>query len=176
MTAGLILQPANSQDPRRFDLPSQGNDEVAALVPPGERHPPPIRLTLRPGKVSQPGHFGFDRIKITNPQYCPLHYVLFFPWCDLGWSYYLYLQINTRIVKVTHYPLWSITAIASSRFRSFNPLHHGSRLFQQFVVYLWAVFDERRIKWPGTTKKNYADCYSSGLKRCIVHGCCRSAR
>jgi hypothetical protein len=127
-------------DGRRYNLPTA--DEVAVIVPGDGSKPTSGRdIILRE-------HTGaLMRISECHPAYCPLHYVLMFPFGELGWHYHIPVNRpeGARRSKLTMreyytYRLFTRTGEVDTIFRM-------GKLFQQFVVDAWAATEQDRLRY-----------------------------
>lgn len=136
----LCVLPGN--DPRRYNEPTA--DEVGVILP-GEEHQGDYRdiiLHLRPqywhDSVDGKKHLKLERINEGHPAYVPMHYVLLFPRGEPGW--YQGLQIPESPCKVT---LLQYTAFRiHPRHGEFSTIIHGHRLFQRYLVDMFASIDQ----------------------------------
>ena len=141
------------KDSRTQNLPTV--NEVAAIVP-NEFSPRSFRdiiITYRaPQNQLQHMH---KRINETHAAYMPLHYVMLFPKGDYGWNWGL------RLVEVPSETSTSekekrLTQRAYYRYRlhqrsnEFPTLFYSKRLFQQYVVDVWAICDQTALGWIRT--------------------------
>ena len=69
-------------------------------------------------------------IDASNAAYLPLHYVLYFPFGELGWHYALRLQCGKRL---------------SQRQLEPSTLFYGRRLVPQLVIDRFAVIDQAKL-------------------------------
>ena len=93
----------------------------------------------------------YARIDDGHPTYSPLHYVLLFPNGDHGWHCDLYhspqhvrsrsVSRNLRHVTQTEYSAFRLHTHALE----YSTIHRGGRLFQQYVVDMWASADQTRL-------------------------------
>ena len=151
------------KDSRTQNLPTV--NEVAAIVP-NEFSPRSFRdiiITYRaPQNQLQHMH---KRINETHAAYMPLHYVMLFPKGDYGWNWGL------RLVEVPSETSTSekekrLTQRAYYRYRlhqrsnEFPTLFYSKRLFQQYVVDVWAICDQTALGWIRTHQDSLrADVY-----------------
>lgn len=78
------------------------------------------------------------RIHETDPSYIPLHYVLLFPSGDPGWS------IEWQQAGVTQKSYYSYRLMERNEF---SILHMSGRLFQQYIVDVYASTDQNRANY-----------------------------
>jgi hypothetical protein len=154
----LILEAG--ADRRRNNLPT--STEVAAIIINNEYDLPcerDIVLTERRDGTEQS---YLRRISQNHAAYMPLHYVLLFPYGELGFHWGLTVnaisraRVRTRLCQRAFY-----------RYRLhvrndvFFVLHRGGRLFQQYVVDAWASCDANKLDWLRNNQNNIrADVYN----------------
>ena len=155
----LIIQ--DNADIRRENLPIA--DEVAVLIYEGsERKPQDLILHYR----DQSGHqSGTRRIYPTSPHYHALHYVLLFPTGHIGWSPDLTIhnpdgerqrdRLTMKMYAAFHLYPRRTTLYVPFAFR---------RLFQQFLVDLWAQIDQWRLLWYKRNQKMVRSGHFSHLQ------------
>ena len=120
------MEMVSGPDRRRYNAPL--HDEVAAIFV-GDNGEPPERDVI----VHQRGG-GLHIIKDISPNCDPMTYPLFFPNGEPGWSIGIPHQQEHRTAtrnKVTMSQFYNFHLAIRN---SFNPLHHGERLFQQYLV------------------------------------------
>lgn len=132
----------------------------------GERHGRDIVLRLR-----NAGNGQLQRIHETHPAYVPLHYVLLFPHGDHSWHPDLTLQPKpgtdtqqrrTRLTAIRFY-----AHRLQVRNGPISAIHHGGRLFQQFVVDMWASAEQNRLSWFRSHQADLRASLYSGLEDAI---------
>jgi hypothetical protein len=126
-------------DKRTENLPT--SNEVCAIIPnersdPGFRY---IRIYLR--------HIDADNARFTiisqnHALYMPLHYTLLFPGGDLGWHWELRLanDKNERLTQRAYYRFR-----LHRRANEYSPIFLSKRLFQQYLVDVWAICDQNHL-------------------------------
>ncbi|KAG0618503.1 hypothetical protein M758_4G069300 [Ceratodon purpureus] len=125
-------------DRRCYNLPA--GSKIAVLIP-GEEDPPQgtrdIVLRLR-GE----GHF-LKRINECHPVYLPLHYVLLFPFGELGWHEDLtHSNGEGRLTQREYF-----TFRLFPRNSEFSTILRGGKLFQQFIVDAWAATKQNKLSY-----------------------------
>ena len=130
----------SSIDPRRYNLPT-GTD-VAVILPVDEQNASERDVVVYKNATSHPNGKSLMKIKAAHPMYDPLMYVLMFPFGDVGW------EINYKSGKKKY------TAMQCYRNRlmicgddTFNTIHRMGRLFQQFVVDMYARIEDGRLQF-----------------------------
>lgn len=138
------LHYSSAQDRRRYNLPTA--DEIAVILP-GDGNDDPsgmrdILLHLR-------GQNGLMRINECHPAYLPLHYVLFFPFGELGWEPGLKrwnvdanCPSTSRITQMDYYSYRLF-----QRKGEFSTILRGGRLNQEFVVDAFAAIEQNRLTY-----------------------------
>jgi len=126
------------------------SDEVAVILPGDGTSPERRDIVLRP-RSSNSGSLAC--IDDGHLAYAPLHYVLLFPFGTHGWHRDLYHQIspgqdgatehNTRRVSQTEFSAFRL----HTRSGEYATIHRGRRLFQQYVIDMWASTDQTRLSY-----------------------------
>ena len=80
------------------------------------------------------------KIDVQHPMYDPLMYVLMFPYGDMGWEIGSYSSTNQKNEKHTplHNYKYRLMIITGD---TFNTIHRMGRLFQQYVVDMYAKIE-----------------------------------
>ena len=135
----LVLRATGAAvDHRRYNLPS-GTD-VAVILPMTDSCATSGRdVVIYKTTADHPSAKSLMRIKSTHPMYDPLMYVLLFPFGDKGW------EINFSSANVECTPLQYYKYRLMVRSDSFNPVHRMGRLFQQYIVDMYAKIEEQRL-------------------------------
>ena len=143
--ASVSLRVMPGHDSRQYNLPI--SDEVAVILPGDGTAPERRDIVLRPC------HEGYSlaRINDGHPAYSPLHYVLLFPHGSHGWHRDLYHRPAPGFNPPPH---WNPPRITQTQYSSFclhirngeyPTIHRGGRLFQQYIVDMWASADQTRL-------------------------------
>lgn len=165
----IRLRVIQGTDRRRYNLPIA--DEVALILPGSgeanyDHQGRDIVLRLR-----NSGDKQLQRIHETHPAYVPLHYVLLFPHGDHGWHSDLRLQPEPGAESQPQRK--RLTAIRYYAYRlqvrdaQFSTIHLGGRLFQQFVVDMWASAEQNRLSWYRLHQNELRASLYSGLEDTI---------
>jgi len=148
----LQLTVNRNQDRRRYNLPT--SDEVAAVIPgdgtqaSGSRD---IVLRRRDGSL--------NRVNEGSAMYECLQYPLFFIYGEDGYHYDLSMSPNnTKRLSRIDYTAFHI----QQRENEFSLLLRGGRLFQQYLVDMWAAADQNRL--------NYLRFHQSELRGALYQG------
>ena len=166
-TVKLCVMPGN--DPRRYNLPTA--DEVGVILPgenvyQGEHRD--IILHLRPQYYqSSPDdirHLQFHRISEGHAAYAPLHYVLLFPYGEAGWYYNLRIPNNPRRITLLQYAAYRL----HSRPDEFSTIHHGCRLFQMYLVDMFACIDQERLHFIRTQQRRLRVTLLNGMEDALT--------
>jgi hypothetical protein len=122
-------------------------DEVAVILPGDGTAPEQRDIILRPH--SSDTQASLVRIDDGHPAYTPLHYVLLFPFGSHGWYRELYHRVPPNVDEPpTNQRVRRISQTEYSAFRlhtcpqEYPTIHRGGRLFQQYLVDMWASADQ----------------------------------
>ena len=122
-----------------------------------------LRIYLRNSSTE----FTYTTISPNHAMYMPSHYTLMFPHGNMGWNWGLRLR-NTqdkcdRLKQLMYY-----------RFRlhqrdgEYPIIFKAGRLFQQYLVDIWAVCDQNKLDWfRREQRKIRADLYG-GLEDALI--------
>lgn len=164
LTDRITLAMETGPDRRRENIPT--SDEIGLVIPDAQ-----ATDTVRPIVLAARNASSFYRISAAHPSYMPLHYVLMFPHGDRGWSPNLYLidrdgvRQQTQVSQQMYYRyyLYPRDGQTTVPFRYY-------RLFQQWLVDVWALCDQSRLEWIRHNQKQLrADLYS-GLADALLRG------
>lgn len=158
----LRMTPGN--DPRRYNLPTA--DEVAVILPqtgnPDETHPRDIVLHCRNGPL--------QTITDIHPAYVPLYYVLLFPYGENGWHPHLQRRgtdgTTTRKLTQMAYAAYRIQV----RTNEYSALLRGGRLFQRYMVDMFATIDQSRVNYLRHEQAKIRATLYSGLEDAVSQG------
>ncbi|XP_026421704.1 uncharacterized protein LOC113317787 [Papaver somniferum] len=148
-----------NSDKRRYNLPAV--EEVSIIVPEKPSDVTATRdilLHLKDGS-------GFTRIDECHPAYLPLHYVLLFPYGELGWSTELaqWDGKNYTDTRLSHMQFFDYRLF--ERKSEYSTILRGGKLFQEFLVDVWASTEQNRLDWLRfNQRKLRADHYASIIK------------
>lgn len=132
-------------DRRRYNLPA--GSEIAVLIPGEEDRPQGTRdIVLR---LRGEGHF-LERINECHPAYLPLHYVVLFPFGELGW--HEDLTHSNGEGRLTQREYFAFRLFPRST--EYSTILRGGKLFQQFIVDAWAATEQNRL---GYIRMNQSD-------------------
>ena len=94
----------------------------------------------------------------------PSHYTLLFPHGDMGWHWALKLKNGTDRLKQRVYYRFRL----HQRDNEYPVIFKAKRLFQQYLVDIWAVCDQNKLDWfRNNQKKIRADLYG-GLEDALL--------
>jgi hypothetical protein len=166
-TVRLCVVPGN--DPRRYNLPTA--DEVGVILP-GENvfqgDHRDIVLHLRPQYYQNAHdnmqHLQLHRISEGHAAYAPLHYVLLFPYGEPGWYYDLRVPNNQRRITLLQYTAYRL----HSRPDEFSTILHGCRLFQTYLVDMFACIDQERLHFIRTQQKRLRVSLLNGMEDALT--------
>ena len=158
----LSLHCLTENDRRRYNLPS--TDEVAVIIPnknAWDKDSRDILLRYRNG--------GLMHISEAHPAYACLHYVLLFPYGEHGYHWRIKMNDPTnprRRITLTRYLAFRLFP----RQHEFSTILHGGRLFQQYLVDLWAQADQERLNWNRSHQTQLRAALYSGLQDVLTRG------
>ena len=139
----LVLRAHNencSIDPRRYNLPT-GTD-VAIILPIDRETTSSRDVIVYKNASNHPTGKQLMNIKTIHPMYDPLMYVLIFPFGDKGWE----ADYTTGSKKYTARQYYKYRLMIHGG-DTFNTIHRMGRLFQQYVVDIYAKIEEGRLKF-----------------------------
>jgi Helitron helicase-like domain at N-terminus len=155
-----------STDERRYNPPTA--DELAAIIPGDEMavtRPRDILLHSRTG--------GVQHISDLHCSYCPLHYVLLFPYGTSGWTISLQHQpqlyegdcdnARTHMSQLQFYAFRLYT-----HQNEFPIIHYGGRLFQQYLCDIWVSTDQNRLRYVENNQSTLRATLYSGLEDAVA--------
>ncbi|KAK0434407.1 uncharacterized protein EV420DRAFT_1244047, partial [Desarmillaria tabescens] len=90
------LHVGDDTDGRRYNLPTA--DELAAVIPGDGSEPVKNERDI----ILRMHNQSLKRISQLHPSYQPLHYVLLFPYGELGWNRYIPLEETARSTRTEH--------------------------------------------------------------------------
>ena len=162
----VLRSPSKQVDPHRYNLPT-GTD--VAVIMPADTLETPCKRDVVVYKSAQDHPSGQVLMKIDtiHPMYDPLMYVLMFPFGDKGFS------IDAH--PLTRKPSECCSAMQYYKYRlmpqsgeSFNTIHRMGRLFQQYVVDMYAKIESSRLQYLRFNQGQlHADLYQ-GLADAVV--------
>jgi hypothetical protein len=151
----------------QYDLPSV--DEIAVVIPgDGTQYTDSCDIVLTPRSGS------LHRINDAHPAYACLHYVLLFPWGSLGWSWDMYQQIpeqertNRSRLRVSQCQFYASQLHPQQN--KFPAIFYGGRLFQQYIVDVWASTDQRRLSYLTHNQPVLRAALYSGMEDALRQG------
>ncbi|TDL14451.1 hypothetical protein BD410DRAFT_702923, partial [Rickenella mellea] len=157
----INLRVDNSRDRRRYNLPTA--EELAVILPGNGAQPSESRdivLRQRDGPLR--------RVHDGHPAYAPLHYVLLFPHGEDGWSWELRQHVSAgqqpRRLSQTRFYAYCI----QHRENTFPTILRGGRLFQQYLVDMWASADQNRLNYLLKNQNQIRASLYSGLEDAIA--------
>jgi Helitron helicase-like domain at N-terminus len=162
-TVKLCVVPGH--DPRRYNLPTA--DEVGVILPgenvfEGDRRD--IVIHLRPQHYynthDNHQHLQLHRISEGHAAYTPLHYVLLFPFGEPGWYYELRVPNNRRRITLLQHTAYRI----HPRRNEFSTIIRGCRLFQTYLVDMFACIDQQRLYFIRTQQPKLRSTLLNGIE------------
>ena len=154
----VLKKTRDTVDPRRYNVPT-GTD-VAVVIPTDchntyEQHD----VVVYRKSICHPSQQELIKIHWAHPMYDPLMYVLMFPYGDKGFELNTYTAKNRQNNKCTSL-LYYRYRLMSRRGDTFNCIHRMGRLFQQYIVDMWAKIEGDRLHYVrGHQSKLRADLY-----------------
>ncbi|KAG0560756.1 hypothetical protein KC19_9G010700 [Ceratodon purpureus] len=125
-------------DRRRYNLPA--GSEIGVLMPGEEDRPQGTRDIVL--QLRGEGHF-LEHVNECHPAYLPLHYVLLFPFGELGWHEGLTHSNGEGRLTQREYFAFRLFPQNSE----FSTILCGGKLFQQFIVDAWAATEQNRLNY-----------------------------
>ena len=135
----IALRFDHQTDQRRYNLPTEGTNEIAVIIP-GDGDQPSdgvrdIVLYRRGGPLQE--------ITDIHPLYPSLHYVLLFPTGQLQW--HINIPHNIGDGKVTQAEFFRYRLFP--RNNESNHIFMAGKLFQEYVVDSWATTEQAHLRW-----------------------------
>jgi Helitron helicase-like domain at N-terminus len=158
-TVKLCVVPGN--DPRRYNLPTA--DEVGVILPGSSEFQGDFRdivIHLRPQHYDSNHHLRLERISEGHAAYAPLHYVLFFPYGESGWYYEFQSPGNRRRITLLQYSAYRL----HSRPNEFSTILRGCRLFQTYLVDMFACIDQECLRFIQTQQPRFRTTMLNGIE------------
>jgi len=141
------------------------SDEVAVILPGDGTSPERRDIVLRERSDTN----SLARIDDGHPAYAPLHYVLLFPHGTHGWHEDMHhvaisdcgtlIETRKRVSQTEFYAFRLHT-----RRGEYPTIHRGGRLFQQYIVDVWASADQTRLSYLRRNQKKLRATLYSGLE------------
>jgi hypothetical protein len=152
-------------NPRRNNLPTV--DEVAVILPGEgtcEGDYRDIVVHLRPqyyhNDHDERDHLRLHRINECHSAYAPLHYVLFFPYGESGWYQGYHVAGNPKCITLLQYSAYRL----HSRSDEFSTILRGCRLFQTYLVDMFACIDQQRLNYIRTHQTDFRVTMLDGIE------------
>jgi len=159
----LCVLPEN--DPRRYNLPTA--DEVGVIIPGENSYAGDYRdiiLHLRPqyyhSQRDNKDHLKLQRINEGHAAYTPLHYVVLFPYGEAGWYQGLKVPGNPRRITLLQHTAYRI----HPRPNEFSSILRGCRLFQTYLVDMFACIDQDRLHFIRTQQPKLRATVLNGIE------------
>ena len=127
-------------DPWRYNLPT-GTD-VTVILPVDTQNTLERDVIVYKNAASHPNGKYLMNIKATHSMYDPLMYVLMFPFGDLGWE--RDYRSGGKKYSAMQYYKYKLMIHGNC---SFNAIHRMGRLFQQYVVDIYAKIEDGRLQF-----------------------------
>ncbi|XP_052200448.1 uncharacterized protein LOC127806909 isoform X1 [Diospyros lotus] len=130
-------------DRRRYNLPTA--DEIAIVIPGDGTEASGMRDII----LHFRGNNELMQINECHPAYFPLHYVLLFPYGELGWEPELKLwnvqYDRPSTDRLTQMDFYSYRLFERST--EYSTILRGGKLFQEFLVDAWAATEQNRLTY-----------------------------
>ena len=98
--------------------------------------------------------------------YMPSHYTLLFPYGEMSWSWSLRLRNGVDRLEQRAYYRFRL----HPRENEYPIIFYARRLFQQYLVDIWAICDQNKLDWFRRNQNNIrADLYN-GLQDALISG------
>ena len=133
----LVLK-ETGRDPRRYNLPT--TSDIAIIMPGSGEEPGHRDIALYRRASDDPSGHILKKINECHRMYDPLHYVLLFPHGETGWQ--IGIQLPGSKNKMSPMLFYSYKLMVRDEF---SILLHGGRLFQQYVVDMYAKVESGRL-------------------------------
>jgi hypothetical protein len=159
--ATIRLRVTAQQDRRRYNLPTA--DEVAVIIP-GDG----TQATDSRDIILHRQNQTLQRVSDAHPAYPCLRYVLLFPHGEHGWYYEMREQdVGDRAPKRLSQTRYCAYRMQQRR-NDFNTILRGGRLFQEWVVDMWASADQNRLNFLRKNQQKLRASLYSGLEDAIA--------
>ena len=137
----IVFKRDRNADRRRYNLPTC--DEVAMIFKNSIGEPPFERDFRVYPFPNQP----LINLNILSPNLDPMTYPLFFPFGEAGWQPGVDL-LNREITQKTKISMLQYkVAQTAVRAEIFNPILHGGKLFQQWIVDSYLQVEANNLNW-----------------------------
>ena len=139
----LVLKVHNENtnlDPQRYNLPT-GTD-IAIIFPVDRQVTSERDIIVYKNAANHPDGKQLMTIKASHPMYDPLMYVLMFPFGDKGWE--VNYTSDSKEYTAKQYYQYRLMIHGDN---SFNTIHRMGRLFQQYVVDIYAKIEDGHLKF-----------------------------
>ncbi|XP_028077475.1 uncharacterized protein LOC114279434 [Camellia sinensis] len=143
------LHYSSATDRRRYNLPTA--DEIAIVIPGDGTEVTGMRDVV----LHLQGNNELMQINECHPVYLPLHYVLLFPYGELGWEPELKLwdvkHDRPSTDRLTQMDFYSYRLFERST--EYSTILRGGKLFQEFLVDAWAATEQNRLMYYKLNQK-----------------------
>ncbi len=151
------LHAGDGTDSRWYNLPTA--NELAAVIPGDGSEPVKNEQDI----VLHMHDQSLKCISQLHPSYQSLHYILLFPYGELGWNWYIPLEetgTRTECKKVTQHMYYAYHLHECPIVEPDAPLFKGGSLIQQYVVDAWTSIEQSDLNWVQKNQKTIcADLY-----------------
>ena len=159
----LQIELISGRDRRTQNLPT--SNEVAMIIPEmADANFRDVRIYLRNSTTE----FTYTTISPNHAMYMPSHYTLMFPHGNMGWNWGLRLRDtqdkDDKLKQLMYYRFR-----LHQRANEYPIIFKACRLFQQYLVDIWAVCDQNKLDWFRAKQKQIrADLYG-GLEDALLN-------
>jgi len=157
----MRMELITGRDRRTQNLPT--SNEVAMIIPNeiSTETFRDIRVYLR----NSTQQYTYTTISQTHALYMPSHYTLLFPNGEMGWNWGLRLTNGEDRLKQRMYYRFRL----HQRYNEYPIIFKAGRLFQQYLVDIWAICDQTKLDWIRTKQRRIrADLYG-GLEDALIN-------
>ena len=131
-------------DPRRYNVPT-GSD-IAVIIPTDIGDIDKTRdVVVYKNATCHPNGHSLMKINVQHPMYDPLMYVLMFPYGDKGWELDCHKSTNRQSRKCSAMQYYKYRLVP--RHAVFNGIHRMGRLFQHYIVDMYAKIEFERLQF-----------------------------
>ena len=150
------------QHKRRYNAPV--TSEVALLMPNNIVHHNDKRMTI--ASLRQPRqNQGLKCFDDTHRCWDPMQYPVFYPFGTDGWKINMLKKTrvnNGKSLTLREYTTWQLMIRNQNPSPLQSVIHHGRRLFQQYVIDQWCRIESGRMRWYRLNQKELrSECYQS---------------
>ena len=140
----LVLKQDTNKDLRRYNIPTAS--EISVIIPGCSSSTPSNRdIVLYKRASNCPDGHDITHINETNQYHDPLHYVLIFPFGDVGWT--PGIKQTGGSTGTSHTSAMNFYSFYLMQRQNFNLLLKCGRLFHQYIVDQYAKIEQERLNY-----------------------------